>query len=197
MIFCGRIIGALSSDWLLPLPPIRQQHNHDQLSQHNFKTQELSTKYSPKTQTQQHNQYQLSQHNFTRRYLLSTGLSTAVRGYWSFISFYLQVLSPQGRVKHWQQNINKTDDFDNKAFPFLQLVPLPVRKWPENFPRCPSTPPTPSRLLLPGCSPPLCSPAGLLDGKGWGDLLPSLWWWRRPLGKGAVMLTPPCLEISL
>ena len=65
MIFCGRIIGALSSDWLLPLPPIRQQHNHDQLSQHNFKTQELSTKYSPKTQTQQHNnQYQLSQHNF-------------------------------------------------------------------------------------------------------------------------------------
>ena len=27
MIFCGRIIGALSSDWLLPLPPIRQQHN--------------------------------------------------------------------------------------------------------------------------------------------------------------------------
>ena len=38
-------------------------------------------------------------------YLLSTGLSTAVRGCWSFISFYSQVLSPQGRVKHWQQNI--------------------------------------------------------------------------------------------
>ena len=48
MIFCGRIIGALSSDWLLPLPPIRQQHNHDQLSQHNLKTQELSTKCSQK-----------------------------------------------------------------------------------------------------------------------------------------------------
>ena len=46
---------------------------------------------------------------------------------------------------------------------------------PKNFPRNPCTPPTPSRLLLPGCSPPLCSPAGLLDGKGWGDLLlPSL-----------------------
>ena len=34
----------------------------------------------------------------------------------------------------------------------------------------PSTPPTPSRLHLPGYSPPLRPPAGLQDGKGWGDL---------------------------
>ena len=27
-IFCGRIIGALSSDWMFPLPPIRQNENH-------------------------------------------------------------------------------------------------------------------------------------------------------------------------
>ena len=104
-------------------------------------------------------------------YLLSTGLSTAVEAVEVLSHFYLQVLSPQVRVKHWQQNINKTDDLDNKAFTFVQLVPLQAQKWPENFPRSPSTPPTPSRLLLPGCSPPLCSPAGLLDGKGWGDLL--------------------------
>ena len=33
VIFCGRIIGALSSDWLLPLPPIRQNDNHQHVSQ--------------------------------------------------------------------------------------------------------------------------------------------------------------------
>ena len=34
-----------------------------------------------------------SKNHFCEKYLLSTGLSNAVRGYWSFISFYLQVLS--------------------------------------------------------------------------------------------------------
>ena len=53
-----------------------------------------------------------------RAYLVSTGVSTAVRGYWSFISSYLRVLSPQGCFKHWQQNINKTVNFDNKTFTF-------------------------------------------------------------------------------
>ena len=37
------------------------------------------------------------------KYLISTGISTTVRGYWSFISFYSRVLSPQGRFKHWQK----------------------------------------------------------------------------------------------
>ena len=46
---------------------------------------------------------QTSQKNQKKWYLLSTGLSTAVRGYWSFISFYSRVLSPQGRFKHWQK----------------------------------------------------------------------------------------------
>ena len=50
---------------------------------------------------------------------VSTGLSTAVRGYWSFISFYSQVFSPQCRVKHRQQSINKTDGLNNKAFTFF------------------------------------------------------------------------------
>ena len=43
----------------------------------------------------------------------------------------------------------------------------------QKFILSPCTPPTPSRLLLPGCWPHLRPPAGLQDGKGWGDLHPS------------------------
>ena len=46
----------------------------------------------------------------------------------------------------------------------------PLTLFPK-IPQDPSTPPTPSRLLLPGYSPPLRPPAGLQDGEGWGDLL--------------------------
>ena len=47
-----------------------------------------------------------------------------------------------------------------------------VWKWKtKNFPQTPITPPTPSRLHLPGYSPPLRPPASLQDSKGWGDLL--------------------------
>ena len=56
-------------------------------------------------------------------YLIPTGLSTAIRGYWSFISFYSRVLSPQGRFKHWQQNIYKTDNLDNRTFTLESKTP--------------------------------------------------------------------------
>ena len=46
----------------------------------------------------------------------------------------------------------------------------PLSLFPK-IPQDPSTPPTPSRLLLPGYSPPLRPPAGLQVGQGWGDLL--------------------------
>ena len=46
----------------------------------------------------------------------------------------------------------------------------PLTLFPK-IPQDPSTPPTPSRLLLPGYSPPLRPPAGLQVGQGWGDLL--------------------------
>ena len=45
---------------------------------------------------------------FMRTYLVSTGLSTAVRGYWSFISFYSRVLLPQARFKYWPENDTET-----------------------------------------------------------------------------------------
>ena len=48
------------------------------------------------------------------------------------ISFYSQVLSPLGRFKHWEQNINKTDDFDNKTFTFT------FESDPKNFPDAPA-----------------------------------------------------------
>ena len=63
--------------------------------------------------------------------------------------------------------------------PLQELTPAASQNTPpdsllesihKNLTQSPSTPPTPSRLHLPGYSPPLRPPAGLQDGKGWGDL---------------------------
>ena len=96
--------------------------------------------------------------------------------------------------KRWQENY-----CDDKTFTFIQISPLVPLGQPKTGPgrpnhsrapkwmktdslyesknhkkltQSPNTPPTPSRLLLPGCWPPLRPPAGLQVGKGWGDLHP-------------------------
>ena len=125
--------------------------------------------------------------------------SKALKYYLDIYCEYFRVLH---RFKHWPQNLKKSKiktiqiETLSLSSNLSPLVPLgqpktgPGRpnhsrapKWMKTdslydsknhkkLTQSPNTPPTPSRLLLPGCWPPLRPPAGLQVGKGWGDLHP-------------------------
>ena len=93
---------------------------------------------------------------------------------------FLQRISSKFPFQKWlatghnQEDVIQLDESspprtDSSCFP---KYPSRLFAWKhsQKFAQNPSTPPTPSRLLLPGCSPPLRPPAGLQVGKGWGDL---------------------------
>ena len=108
-----------------------------------------------------------------------------------FTRHLLQVLSASARFKHWHKSqtseqlkrqnfhfhpsllfsFNSAENWyigqagQSTAHKWLKIENLVWKPSDKNSPQSPSTPPTPSRLLLPGLSPPLCPPAGLQFGK--------------------------------
>ena len=133
-----------------------------------------------------------------KRYDDSQIVFTAVEAFKYFTQVYSRVLSSTRPYQALTIRYNNPNDLSeklslstNSSFPILpaknQLLVEPGQSpahrkretdsliksvETKNFPTAPSTPPTPSRLLLPGYSPPLRPPAGLQVGKGWGDLHP-------------------------
>ena len=103
-----------------------------------------------------------------------------------------QALTPKSQKEQNKNNINwdtftfykltppihlgqKLEHGQARPSPGSQVIENRLLVWKQKSQKVnpkPNTPPTPYRLLLPGCWPPHRPPAGLQVGKGWGDVHP-------------------------